>query len=85
MNVCLEIICLELELHRMLWKSMEGFSELGVVFLDGGVRTLAFLIRVIYQFNPIINALELLALSRHRSSFLLRSKLFWLVPLIAKC
>ena len=29
--------------------------------------------------------LELLALSRHRSSFLLCSKLFWLVPLIAKC
>ena len=32
----------------------------------------------------IIIILELLALSRHRSSFLLRSKLFWLVPLIAK-
>ena len=65
MNVCLEIICLEL--HRMLWKSMEGFSELGVVFLDGGVRTLAFLIRVIYQFNPIINAFNDFTISGNMS------------------
>ena len=67
MNVCLEIICLEL--HRMLWKSMEGFSELGVVFLDGGVRTLAFLIRDIYQFqfNPIINAFNDFTISGNMS------------------